>query len=190
MALLPLPLFSVEEYLDYDSERPGKHEFDDGHIVSMAGASPEHNTISVNLSLAIGGRMNRGICRPCGSDQRVRIEPGDTWVYPDFTVACERPVFLGTNPRTLANPSFMAEILSPSTAGYDRDLKTPRYKLCPSVKEFVLIEQKPTHIEHWTRGDTGDWHLHVLTAGDAVLRLASLGIEVPVSELYEGVEPL
>jgi len=190
MASLPLPVFSVEEYLDYDSERPNKHEFVDGYIVSMAGASPEHNTITINLSLAIGGRLNRRVCRPYGSDQRVRIEQGDTWVYPDFTIACERPMFLGTNPKTLANPSFVVEILSPSTDSYDRDLKTPRYKSCPSIKEFLLIEQKPVHIEHWRRGDEGNWSLATLTTEDAVLQLSSLGIEVPVRELYEGVELL
>lgn len=181
----PLPVFSVEEYLSYDGERPDKHEFVDGCIVSMAGASPPHARIAYNLSVAMGQR-----CHGFSSDLRVCIEQQTMWVYPDLAIVCGEAQWAETNPRTLVNPTFLVEILSPSTALYDRNLKAPRYKECPSVREFLLVGQKPVQVEHWMRCAADEWRVELITNDAAVLRIECARVEIPVSEIYSGVEGL
>lgn len=190
MTTFPLPVFSVEEYLSYDGERPDKHEFVDGCIVSMAGASPAHARISYNLSVALGRRLDGSRCDGFSSDARVCIEQQTTWVYPDLTIVCGEPQWAETNPRTLLNPTFLVEILSPSTALYDRNLKAPRYKRCPSIKEFLLVGQKPVQVEHWIRCAGEEWRVELITDDAAVLRVECARVEIPVSEIYRGVEKL
>lgn len=132
--------------------------------------------------------MDDSPCRPFSSDMRVRVDDGSTWVYPDFAVTCEEPRFIDTKPETLPNPTFLVEVLSPSTTAYDRDLKAPRYRACPSVREFLLISQTPVEVEHWFRGDGNEWRMDRITDPDVILKLDSLGVEVPAREFYRRVE--
>ena len=188
MASLPLPTVSVDYYLGFEEGNSEKHEFVDGYMVAMAGASPDHSTITINVSSAITARLNRSVCRPYSSDMRITTDALTTWLYPDFLVVCGTPEYIDTKPKTLLNPTFLVEVLSPSTAVYDRTLKAPRYKACASVKEFLLVEQSPARVEHWKRSSAGDWELETVSGADAVLKLESLGVELPLREFYTGLE--
>ena len=182
MASLPLPTVGVDYYLGFEEGNSEKHEFVDGYMVAMAGASPDHSTITINVSSSVSARLNRSRCRPYSSDMRMTTDALTTWLYPDFLVVRGTPEYLDTRPKTLLNPTFLVEVLSPSTALYDRTLKAPRYKACASVREFLLVEQNPAHVEHWKRLSSGDWELETVTDPDAVLKLESLGVEVPLGE--------
>ena len=187
MASLQLPVFSVEQYLGWEDGSSEKHEFVDGYIVAMAGSSPEHSLIATNLSISIGRRCD---CFVFNSDMRVRIEEARTWVYPDVAVVCGNPEFVETRPRTLVNPTVLVEVLSPSTASYDRNLKAPRYRASSSVREFLIVDQQPVHVEHWWRTPEAEWRQETMTDPDSELILQAIGIAVPIREVYRGVERL
>jgi Uma2 family endonuclease len=172
----------------FDEANSDKHEYVDGYMVALAGSSPEHSSITANIAIAVGGRLNRSKCRPYSSDIRITTDALTTWLYPDFLVVCGTPEYLDTRPKTLLNPTFLVEVLSPSTTVYDRTLKAPRYKACASVREFLLVEQHPAHVEHWKRSSVGEWELETVTGPDAVLKLESVAIEVPLREFYIGLE--
>jgi Uma2 family endonuclease len=191
MATLPLPVFTVEEYLgyetgSYDSGLPHKHEFIDGSILAMAGAGLAHNVIVLNI--AAGIHRNPAGCLVVTSDMRVRVEHATTWVYPDVAAVCGKPDILDTRPQTLLNPTLLVEVLSPSTSAYDRNLKAPRYRACDSVREVLLVDPRAVQLELWVRDGEAGWRVETITDPGAVLRLATVGVEIPVAEIYAGSE--
>ena len=191
MATLPLPVFTVEEYLSYetgsyDSGLPDKHEFIDGSVLAMAGANLAHNVIVLNIAAAI--HRNPAGCIVVTTDMRVRVEHATTWVYPDVAAVCGKPELLDTKPQTLLNPTLLVEVLSPSTSAYDRNLKGPRYRACDSVHEVLLVDPSAVHLELWVRDQQSGWRMETITEPGAVLRLQTMGVEIPAEEIYAGSE--
>lgn len=171
-----------EEYLRREWESVTKHEYLAGRIYAMAGASPSHNVIGGNITAAVRGRLRGTGCRTYSSDQRVRAT-ATAYCYPDVTVGCGEPRF--DQDDTLLNPTVVFEVLSPTTEGYDRGEKFARYRLLESLQEVVFVAQDRVRVERYARTEAG-WTLKDdLSELTETLRLDSLGITVPVSELYE-----
>ena len=190
MASLPIQAWTLEEYLSYeagihDRGEASKHEFIDGSILAMAGASFGHNRVVMNVAAALHRRRRTCGCSVLSNDMRVRIEHETTWVYPDVAVVCGEPELLDTRPQTLLNPTVLVEVLSPSTAAYDRNLKGPRYRSCPSLRELLIVDPTAVCIEHWSRTGTSEWTVDELRQLDGVLKLDSMAAEIPVAEFYE-----
>lgn len=171
------------EYLAYDREHEGKHDFVNGEVVAMSGVTPAHNTLQVNLLLALGNRLRGGPCRVNGSDLRVRLDETGLYCYPDLTVVCGEARFAPTTPETLLNPRLIAEVLSESTEDYDRGAKAAHYRHRASVDTVLFVDSRRRLVELQTRNADGTWTLSEHTAG--TLRL--LDLELPLDELYEGV---
>ena len=108
--------------------------------------------------------------------------------YPDVTVVCGEPEFLDSKRDVLKNPALVVEVLSPSTRGYDRGEKANYYRLLPSLREFLLVGQVPVFIEHNRRLDDGTWQTIICQDADAVIRLDSIGVELPVAIIYGDLE--
>lgn len=171
-----------EEYLRRERESVAKHEYLSGRIYAMAGGSPSHNVIGSNIIIAVGGRLRGKPCRTFTSDQRVRVT-ATAYCYPDVTVGCGEPRF--DQDDTLQNPTVIFEVLSPTTEGYDRGEKFARYRLLEPLQEIVFVAQDRVRVERYARTEAG-WTLKDdLSELTETLRLDSVGISVPVSELYE-----
>lgn len=178
-------IFSAAEYRALDDASDDKNEFIDGRIIAMAGGSPDHNAIVVNISAELRAGLRRcgGGCRVFSSDQRVQITASGNCVYPDVTVACPPAHFDG---QTLLNPRVIVEVLSPSTADYDQGEKLARYLTLPSVTDVLLVSQDTRRVEHHRRAGPGASSREVVTAG--AIKIDALGVEVPLDEIYHLVE--
>ena len=153
----------------------------------MSGASNEHNLITVNtLNVLYNQLADRG-CRVYASDMRVGISAGVSYFYPDIAVTCDKPRFEDDVFDTLINPQVIIEVLSDSTAGYDRGEKFIRYRQLESLQEYILISQDQVQVDHYLRQDK-QWVLSEFSTLEDMLRLLSIGAELPLHQVYRFVE--
>ena len=188
MFALPRRYFTPEEYLILEDQAEYKSQYVDGEIFSMAGAQTEHIEITDNLTFALRLSFRGRPSRSYASEMRVRVEPGGLWTYPDVVALCGEPHFDRLDaPATLLNPQVIFEVLSPSTASFDRGDKFTRYRLLDSLTDYVLVSPEKISVEHFARQADGDWHLSRYDRADQHLTLASIGCELPLAAIYERV---
>ena len=175
--------FTPQEYLALERKSETRNEYYNGEIFAMSGASREHNLIAGNLFRDIGNQLEDRPCETYMSDMRVWIEATGLYTYPDVVVVCGEPRFQDREVDTLLNPTVIVEVLSPSTAAYDRGDKFRHYRRIDSLREFVLISQDRMMVERYTRRGN-DWVLSDLTDPDQVLKLESIGCQIPLNRIY------
>ena len=186
--------YTVEDYFAIEESSSVKHEFYDGEIFAMAGASLRHNRLVGNIYAALRARLAGAPCEAFSNDLRVRT-PGGLYTYPDVLVVCGG-VELSADDRldTVLNPTVLVEVLSDSTRDYDRGGKFARYRELPSLREYLLVEQTATLVEHYTSptlpGDRGrdEWLRGQYTDAAARFTLASLGVDLSLAEIYARVD--
>lgn len=178
---------SREEYLERERKAETKSEYDAGCITAMAGASFEHNLITLNVASELRAELRHGPCAVVMGDLRVRVEECDTYFYPDVVVVCGEPNFEGSNPDTLLNPTVLIEVLSPSTEATDRGRKFTCYRALETVSDYLLISQQEPLVEHYTRQSEQSWLLTVTRGLDARLSLDTLGCTLNMADLYSRV---
>jgi Uma2 family endonuclease len=180
---------SVEEYLEMEARSEEKHEYFNGEIYAMSGASPEHNLISGNVLAELWRQLRDRPCRVYPSDQRVKIPDTGLYTYPDVTVICGAPEFDDSKPRSLLNPTLIVEVLSERTEAYDRGAKFAHYQRLPSLQEYVLVSSHQTRVERFLRQETGaGWLYGQCSQPDATLELASIGCTLPLAGVYAKVQ--
>ncbi len=175
-----LPL-SLADFLAFERRSSDKHEFVDGQVYAMAGASYAHNRIVANLVRLLGNALTGGACVTLPSDMKVRT-PSSRVYYPDASVVCGPPSFHDAEEDVLVNPSAIFEVLSDSTERIDRGEKFAAYTELVSLNEYVLIASKRVRVEHFARSNA--WRPIVAGANDR-LRFESLGVELSIPLLYE-----
>ena len=177
-------VWSAEEFLEWESAQPYKHELIDNRVYEMTGASRSHNLIAGNLVTALNIGLRGKDCEVYPADMRVLVRPGSSYTYPDVVVVCGKPKFRsGIKPDTLENPTLIFEILSPTTELIDRNRKLDQYLELKSVQGYYLVSQQVPRVESYTRlGE--DW-LYATTSGlETSLVIAALDFEIPLSEMY------
>jgi len=186
MALVPDYRVSPEEYLRLERAAETKSEYDDGVIYAMSGATLQHNFIVGGI---IGSLFNRlpSRCRVAPSDVKVRILNPTRFYYPDVTVICDAPRFADDHKDVALNPLVLFEVLSDSTAAFDRGRKFQSYQSVESLQEFVLVSQDVYFVEHFRR-DGKHWIYTPAEGRDARLALPAVGCELPLEEIYRQVE--
>lgn len=187
MTAQPHAGMTVEEYLAFERASAEKHEYRDGEIVAMAGASYAHNLLVMNTGASLHTQLRGRPCRVLPSDLRVYIPASHLFTYPDLTVVCGQPHFSDDRQDTLLNPQVIIEVLSPSTEGYDRGAKFRHYRTIESLREYVLIEQDSYRVEHFARQANDLWLLSDAIGTEATLRLSTLDCTIPLAEVYEEV---
>ena len=176
-----------EEYIASERKATLKSEYLSGEIVAMSGASNAHNLITMNTTTQLYNQLVEGGCRVFSSDMRLGIGTGVSYFYPDIAVTCDKPRFEDDAFDTLINPQVIIEVLSASTAGYDRGKKFIRYRQLESLQEYILISQDQVHVEHYLRQGK-QWVLSEFSALENVLPLASIGAELSLNQIYRFVE--
>jgi Uma2 family endonuclease len=186
---------TAAEYLAIESTSEIRHEFLDGEMFAMSGGSLWHNLIKDNFARAVANRLSGGTCRVVTSDQRLKVDATGLYTYPDVLVFCGPPVMEDGVHHTLTNASLVAEVLSNSTEKYDRGIKFSHYRRLDTLQEYLLIAQDRFSVEVFQRQDAGSssagsdaWLLSAAAEREAEVRLSSLGITVPLAEIYAGVE--
>ena len=169
------------EFLAWEAAQELKWEFDGLQPVAMVGATLVHAAIQGNIITALNNRLRGKPCRPYGSDVKVQIGP--KYRYPDALVSCV-PIVPGVT--VAADPVVIFEVLSESTAETDRTTKLREYRSLPSVQRYVMLEQNQAAATVITRTETG-WSLETLDA-HGTLAMPEIGVEVPMAELYDGLD--
>ncbi len=181
-------LLSPDEYLAWERRQETKHEYVDGVIVAMSGASLAHNTIVGNVVRVLGNALLDKPCRALPSDMRVRIPATRRYRYPDASVVCGPVEYEDDHLDILLNPGAIVEVLSPSTEITDRRVKLRDYRSIPSLRDYLLIAQDEVWVEHYVRHENGLWALRDAGAGERIT-LASCGVDLRVDEVYLKVFP-
>ena len=187
MSTLPAPTYlPPEEYLTWERKQPFKNEYHNGQIIVMSGASRSHNRITVDITIQLGNQLMDSACEVFASEMRVRTSPEVSYFYPDIIVVCGEPRFEDDTFDTLLNPIIVIEVLSPSTAAFDRGEKFEQYKQIASLEEYILISQDRVRVEHYCRQGM-QWIHNTLQSLEDMLSLVSIECEVPLHAIYRRV---
>jgi Uma2 family endonuclease len=174
-----------EAYLIAEEQSSVKHEYIDGQVYAMAGASDAHVTIALNFATLLKNHLRGSKCRVFISDMRVRIEELNTYYYPDVLVTCDE------RDRTESNlkryPKVIIEVLSSSTEAFDRGDKFLDYQHIETLEEYVLIGTTRRRADCFRRNAEGLWVMQSYGLGQ-ILSLNSLQFETALEALYEDVE--
>ena len=176
-----------EEYLAFERKATTKHEYLNGQIVAMSGASFAHNFLTMNTANQLYNQLIGGECQVATSDMRVKVTQIDSYFYPDVVVVCGEPRAEDDTFDTLLNPTVVVEVLSPSTEVYDKGEKFEHYQQIASLKEYVLISQDKIRVEHYRRQET-EWLQTEFQGLEDVLYLLSIGCELRLQDIYRRVE--
>jgi Uma2 family endonuclease len=147
-----------------------------------------HVLLVGNLLLAFRQRLRGQPCRVYSNDLRLRVGPARMYTYPDLIVVCGERRFADDQNDTLLNPTLIVEVLSPSTEGYDRGKKFEYYRLVESLAEYVTVAQDRPHVEHHVRQPENRWLLEEARRLEDTLHLPSIGCDLALTELYEGID--
>ena len=180
---------NVEDYFSAETDSDVKHEYHDGEILAMAGGTFEHSAINTNVTGELRQRLKGQPCQVLESNMRVRPGRASRYIYPDGTVVCGGPQFDPDDRRrtTITNPKVIVEVLSPSTEVYDRGEKFTLYRESPTLEEYVLVSQARPAVEAYHRQPDGTWSFAAWSGIEAVARLRSLDVDLPLNEVYAGV---
>jgi len=186
MGALPDRYVSLEDYLELEEVSGIKHVYYQGAAFALAGASVNNDLIVGavfgNLFIQLDGKS----CRPHTSDLRLKVEAVGLLTYPDVSVICGEAQLADSPLNTYVNPTVLVEVLSRSTAGYDRGRKADFYRTIPSLREYLLIAQDRPCIEHWRRqGD--EWLPAEFSSLEDKVALASIDCILPLAAIYERV---
>jgi Uma2 family endonuclease len=179
--------FDAEAYLAWEDQQAEKHEYLRGEVFAMVGARREHVVVSGNLYAAFKQRLRGGPCQAYVSDLKLRVESVDAFFYPDVMVSCD-PLDHAAG-QFIAHPTLIVEVLSESTAAFDRGDKFAAYRTLPSLQEYVLVDIPSRRVESFRRTPDRDWlfHEHLPDLGDC--HFPALGVSIPFDEIFENVVP-
>jgi Uma2 family endonuclease len=178
-----------EQYLAFDRDSYVKHEYIDGEIYAMAGASSTHNLIAASLIREISSQLKGKPCSTFASDQRLRTGRKYRYFYPDVTVVCGEPDIVDDNHQdTLLNPTAIFEVLSPTTEAFDRGKKFAFYEAIDTFTNYILVSQDQPRIEHFIRQEDKTWQRIVVEGLAATLPIDALDIRLALAEVYDRVK--
>ncbi len=172
----------LAEFLEWEEGHPLRHEFDGVGPIAMTGRTWRHSTIQRNLAIAIGGPLRGKPCQFQGSDLKFQVANGNVR-YTDSMIIGS-PV--AATAKIVYDPTIVFEVLSASTARTDRIVKAYEYQATPSVQRYVMIEQDGISATAYVRA--GAIWTHEVLLADSILALPEIGIDLPLAELYEGLE--
>lgn len=179
--------WTEDEYLDYERKSASKHEYLQGEIYDMAGAAFRHNVLAMNAGIALARLLRGRPCRVFNSDQRICVSETGLYTYADAGVVCGRARLHPKDQMTLLNPGVLVEVLSSTTADYDRGEKLSHYRRIPSLQHVLLIDPDGMKVAHHHQIEPGTW----LSAehAQATMELRGLGA-LALEELFDmaGVE--
>lgn len=200
MSSHPKTYLTPEEYLAIERKAETKSEYFNGQMFplrgrgkphdafAMVGASRKHNLIAVNIIVALAQQLKDRPCEVYSSDMRVRVPSTSLYTYPDIVVVCNEPKFEDDYFDTLLNPTLIVEILSPSTASYDRTKKFGHYRKIETLAEYLLVAQDEHKIEQYVKQPDGHWLLSDIASLSAQVELASIECTLRLADVYAKVE--
>lgn len=187
--------YTLEQYLEIEREADERSEFVDGEIYAMAGESGKHGDISQNLAGILYNELRGSKCRARIKDTKVRSGSvkekfGRGMIsYPDLLIICGEPEYHDKHTDIVLNPTVIIEVLSESTAEFDRGTKFMRYRsFNPTLSDYILVSQDEAHVEHYIRQSNGDWVLREYYGADKTFQIDSIECSLNLADIYDRVE--
>ncbi|MTJ51379.1 Uma2 family endonuclease [Anabaena sp. UHCC 0253] len=175
---------SPTEYLEGEETSPIKHEYRQGQVYAMAGASNTHVIITGNVFAMLRNHLRGSGCQAYVADTKAHIELIDTYYYPDVIVSCDKRDKAFNN--FLRYPCLIIEVLSPTTEAFDRGDKFADYRQLESLQEYVLVSQNRTNVEVFRRNAEGQWVFYSYGQGENI-HLTSVDFQLAVADVYEDI---
>jgi Uma2 family endonuclease len=182
------PFFSPEEYLEHETLAAEKHEYYNGEIVPMAGASINHNRIVRNIVVALSIAFKAAAYEVFSTDLRLWVPARNTYTYPDVLVVAGPPLHHDERSDTVTNPVMLLEVLSDTTSHYDRGEKFVGYRTLPSLRDYLLVDQSRCLVEQFARVEQNKWLLTEYHEMEQVVELSFEPIRLALRDIYERVE--
>jgi len=183
----PVPRkWTFEEYIEYEIKTGVRHEFYDGDIFAMVGGTVNHSIVTSNVGAELNLQTRGKSCRSYSNDMRVQVE-SDKYVYPDSSLTCGEAQFKDDKRTTLTNPTLVVEVLSPSTADYDRTTKLELYMALPSVKYCLIIDPNRVSVNLYSRLESS-WKFDLYHRLDTLIELPDIGCQLLVSDIYRDIQ--
>ena len=182
-------VFTPEDYLTFERESDSRHEFLDGEIYAMAGESLSHSRVCINLGGEVRAKLKGKPCEALSPNMKVQTSNASLFSYPDLTIVCGEPRFHDVKKDVLTNPKVVFEVLSPSTADYDRTTKFQRHRMGnETLTDYILVSQDKCFVEHFRKSANGDWLYQSYAALEDDLKIATIDCELSLREIYDRVE--
>jgi Uma2 family endonuclease len=178
------PKLTPAEYLDWEEKQELRHEYLNGEVYAMTGGTVNHGRIAANLIAMLIPHLCGGECRVQTSDVKVQIAESNDYIYPDVSVTCNDRDKTAT--KFIAHPCLIIEVLSPSTAAYDRRDKFNLYRRSNSLQDYMLVDTQKMEIDIYTKNDRGRWEIVSYVAGDSI-ELTSINLTFPIEQVFEGI---
>ncbi len=175
---------TVADYLEMERTSEVRHEYLDGEIYAMSGASKRHNQIGNNLNLQLDPHLRRGPCQVFTFEVEVYIEALNTFYYPDVVVSCDPE---DSDEYFVKSPVLIVEVESPSTSIIDRREKLLAYRKLSSLREYMILAPDKISATMFRLSEEGNWLSETMDPDDS-LRLNSVDVTLPLASLYEGVD--
>lgn len=179
-----LPRFTPAEYFAWEEQQQIRHEYLNGEVYAMTGGTLNHSQIAGNIYRILGNHLRGSGCRTLNSDARVNICETDDFVYPDLSVTCDERDRTAT--KYITYPCLVAEVLSPSTANYDRSDKFRMYRRNPNLQDYLLVDVEKISIDLYRKNDRGNWEIVNYQAGDSI-ELQSVNLTFAIESVYEDI---
>lgn len=180
---------SYAQYLADEELSDIKHEFCNGTVVAMAGGTIAHSRLKTNLLFRLAAGLDNKPCAAFDADARVRVTVTTLATYPDVSVVCGPVVRDEEDHNAIVNPTALFEVLSPSTAAYDRGEKFDHFMRIDTLRAYVIVDHTRPHIDLYTRNPDDTWTRRGFGPGDTV-RVDAIDAEVRVDDIYKGWEEL
>ncbi len=190
-------LYTVEEYLAIERASEERYEYYDGEIRLMAGESDEHGDITVSLTAELANQLKGKNCRVRTKDAKIKsggfkLETNSKkgmFSYPDLVVICGDVEYHDKKTDIILNPKVIIEVLSDSTADYDRNKKFTRYKMFnQTLTDYLLVSQDLPQVEHFIRQEDSSWKMFTYLGLDCICRIDSIESELKLSEIYDRIQ--
>ncbi len=178
----PNRFMTIEEYLELEKDAPVRHEYVDGQLHAMTGASRRHNLIVGTVFRRLAAAADGTSCRVFVNDMKVRT-PNDRCYYPDVMVVCEPEP---DDPYLEHAPCFIVEVASPSTTNNDQRQKLTDYQAISSLQAYLLVDQDRRHVERHYRDEHGNW-MYATVIGDSAIPVPCPETSLSLANIYEGV---
>ncbi len=181
-------VFSLAEYFAQEQQADHRSEFYQGEIFAMAGGTATHNLIALTVAASLRSALRGKQCKAFMADMRLLVKRRQLYTYPDVMVVCGSLQYAPGRNDTVTNPVLIVEVLSPSTEAYDRGKKFEFYRTIDSLQEYILVDQARMYVERHRPLGLGRWEMTAFENPDDVLALTSVGVDLTLAGIYEGVE--
>ena len=186
-AVLKPAKMTADEYLAWESAQETRNEYLNGEVFAMTGVRLNHNRITMNLALALREALKDGPCEVFTIDLKLLVEAANSYFYPDVVATCHPADLADGNALFISHPWLIAEVLSDSTAAYDRSKKFEAYRQIDTLTHYLLVDTHRPHADLFIKNAEGFWVLHPLGESDRVQVGAPHAVSWPVAAMFEGV---